>query len=146
MRSVGPSESWRKLTSAGLRKIARNLPKKLGLNFGSKFGSNQPPFLGGFLKLTDAESMNFHCVPNQVLYQAEPLPEKLIKLWHVRRTVNHKIITSFPLGFRSGSRSRCCKRRSLTGMLFPKYLSIARGPQPSTWDIEVRTQPWPVSA
>jgi hypothetical protein len=25
--------------------------------------------------LSDAESMNFHCVPNQVLYQAEPLPD-----------------------------------------------------------------------
>jgi hypothetical protein len=27
--------------------------------------------------LSDAESMNFHCVPNQVLYQAEPLPDKI---------------------------------------------------------------------
>ena len=27
------------------------------------------------MKLSDAESVNFHCVPNQVLYQAEPLPD-----------------------------------------------------------------------
>jgi hypothetical protein len=27
------------------------------------------------LQLSYAESMNFHCVPNQVLYQAEPLPD-----------------------------------------------------------------------
>ena len=42
---------------------------------GLSFGTNQAGFLGGFLKLNDAESMNFHCVPNQVLYQAEPLPD-----------------------------------------------------------------------
>ena len=42
---------------------------------GLSFGTNQRGFLGGFLNLNDAESINFHCVPNQVLYQAEPLPD-----------------------------------------------------------------------
>ena len=42
---------------------------------GLKIGTNQSRFLGGFLKLSDAESVNFHRVPNQVLYQAEPLPD-----------------------------------------------------------------------
>src|SRR5437899_1948311 len=46
-------------------------PVVLGLSF----GTNQAGFLSGFLKLSDAESVNFHCVPNQVLYQAEPLPD-----------------------------------------------------------------------
>ena len=41
-----------------------------------KIGTNQRRLLGGFLKLNDAESVNFHRVPNQVLYQAEPLPDK----------------------------------------------------------------------
>jgi len=27
------------------------------------------------LKVSDVESVNFHRVPNQVLYQAEPLPD-----------------------------------------------------------------------
>jgi len=40
-------------------------------SLGLSFGTNQ----SGFLKLSDAESMNFHFVPNQVLYQAEPLPD-----------------------------------------------------------------------
>jgi hypothetical protein len=31
--------------------------------------------LRGNLRLTDAESEGFHGVPNQVLYQAEPLPD-----------------------------------------------------------------------
>jgi len=32
------------------------------------------------LKLSDAESVNFHCVPNQVLYQAEPLPDEAARV------------------------------------------------------------------
>jgi hypothetical protein len=35
-----------------------------------------PSFKGGFFELSDAESVNFHRVPNQVLYQAEPLPDE----------------------------------------------------------------------
>ena len=27
------------------------------------------------MELSDAESMNFHCAPNQVLYPAEPFPD-----------------------------------------------------------------------
>ena len=48
-----------------------------GAVFGPKerIGTNQPRFFSGFFELNDAESMNFHCVPNQVLYQAEPLPD-----------------------------------------------------------------------
>jgi len=42
---------------------------------GLSFGTNQSRFWGGFPTLSDAESMYFHCVPNQVLYQAEPLPD-----------------------------------------------------------------------
>jgi hypothetical protein len=48
---------------------------QVGKNLGLKIGTNGRGFLGGFLQLSDAESMNFHCVPNQVLYQAEPLPD-----------------------------------------------------------------------
>jgi hypothetical protein len=44
---------------------------------GLRIGTNQRGFLCGFSVLSDAESMNFHCVPNQVLYQAEPLPDKI---------------------------------------------------------------------
>ena len=51
----------------------RVAPIRLGL----RIGTNQSGFLGGFLYLSDAESMNFHCVPNQVLYQAEPRPDKV---------------------------------------------------------------------
>jgi hypothetical protein len=47
-----------------------------GKRLGLRIGTNQDRSLGGFLKLSDAESVNFHCVPNQVLYQAEPLPDK----------------------------------------------------------------------
>jgi hypothetical protein len=42
---------------------------------GTKVGTNRGRFLGGFLRLSAAESMSFHRVPNQVLYQAEPLPD-----------------------------------------------------------------------
>jgi len=42
---------------------------------GLKIGTNQGRFLGGFLRLSAAESVNFHRAPNQVLYQAEPLPD-----------------------------------------------------------------------
>ena len=34
---------------------------------GLKIGTNQRRLLGGVLKLNDAESVNFHRVPNQVL-------------------------------------------------------------------------------
>ena len=44
-------------------------------NLGLKIGTKQSGFLGGFLELNDAESISFHCVPNQVLYQAELLPD-----------------------------------------------------------------------
>jgi hypothetical protein len=50
---------------------------------GLRIGTNQDRFLGGFLKLSDAESVNFHCVPNQVLYQAEPLPD----CYHLHSTI-----------------------------------------------------------
>ena len=50
--------------------------EKLGLSI----GTNQQGFSGGFLKLSDTESMRFRCVPNQVLYQAEPLPEPLLRM------------------------------------------------------------------
>ena len=46
--------------------------KRLGL----RIGTNQGRFSGGSLKLSDTESVNFHRVPNQVLYQAEPFPDK----------------------------------------------------------------------
>jgi hypothetical protein len=42
---------------------------------GLRIGTNQSRFYCGFLQLSYAESVNFHCVPNQVLYQAEPLPD-----------------------------------------------------------------------
>jgi hypothetical protein len=42
---------------------------------GLKIGTNQGRVPGGFLSLSAAESVNFHRVPNQVLYQAEPLPD-----------------------------------------------------------------------
>ena len=44
-------------------------------NLGLKIGTSRGGLLSGFLLLSDAESMNFHCAPNQVLYQAEPLPD-----------------------------------------------------------------------
>jgi hypothetical protein len=34
---------------------------------GLKIGTNEGRFLGGFLKVNDAESVNFHRVPNQIL-------------------------------------------------------------------------------
>ena len=46
---------------------------------GLRIGTNQSGFLSGFLKLSAAESVNFHRVPNQVLYQAEPLPDTVAK-------------------------------------------------------------------
>jgi len=53
--------------------------------------------LRGFLKLSDAESVNFHCVPNQVLYQAEPLPDKTLRtsysIANVRSTTGNLEIT-----------------------------------------------------
>ena len=50
---------------------------------GLKIGTNEGRLLGGFLKLNDAESVNFHRVPNQVLYQAEPLPD----CYHLHSTI-----------------------------------------------------------
>src|SRR6266576_1277010 len=44
---------------------------------GLSFGTNQSGVWSGFLELNDAEAVNFHCVPNQVLSQAEPFPDTL---------------------------------------------------------------------
>jgi hypothetical protein len=43
--------------------------KTAWIGWGLRIGTNQSGFLGGFLYLSDAESVNFHCVPNQVLCQ-----------------------------------------------------------------------------
>src|SRR6516162_11503 len=40
--------------------------KRLTFSVGLRFGTNHSGVLGGFWKLNDAESANFHCVPNQV--------------------------------------------------------------------------------
>ena len=53
----------------------RFLRQAEGPGLGPGIGTNQDRFLGGFLKLSDAESVNFHRVGNQVLDQAEPLPD-----------------------------------------------------------------------
>jgi hypothetical protein len=45
------------------------------LKLGLDIGTNQPVFLGGFSRINDTESVRFRRVPNQVLYQAEPLPD-----------------------------------------------------------------------
>ena len=49
--------------------------QEMSLEIGSKNWDQPTGILSGFLKLSDTESVNFRCVPNQVLYQAEPLPE-----------------------------------------------------------------------
>jgi len=52
--------------SAILNLISGVDSRPAAINFlGLKIETNQTGFLGGFLDLSDAESMNFHCVPNR---------------------------------------------------------------------------------
>ena len=55
--------------------IRRRRSQSDAFRLGLRFGTNHSRLLRGFWKLNDAESVNFHCVPNQVLYQAEPLAD-----------------------------------------------------------------------
>jgi len=42
------------------------------------------------LNLSAAESVNFHRVPNQVLYQAEPLPDSLLRSFYYMLDAHNK--------------------------------------------------------
>ena len=70
---LGPEHIRRVAPKVSLQKqyAETTLQRNVALRLGLRIGTNHLGFLSGFWKLNDAESVNFHCVPNQVLYPAE---------------------------------------------------------------------------